>query len=104
MLLIDRLQKRWLTRALRLHNGNRSHASEYLGISLRTVRNWIRRYKIDIPPDGIPSGWQYRKIGDGDAEKMNAMRANGVTVTAIADHFGVSRSCVYYHSKYKKLR
>lgn len=45
---IRELERSHLERTLELTRGNRTHAAEMLGISLRTVRNKIRQY--DLPP------------------------------------------------------
>jgi DNA-binding NtrC family response regulator len=45
---IHLLEKMHLENTLALTNGNRTHAAEMLGISLRTMRNKIREY--GLPP------------------------------------------------------
>jgi len=40
MKLIDRVQARWLKRGLKRFNGNMTHTAKWLGISIRTLRNW----------------------------------------------------------------
>jgi DNA-binding protein Fis len=42
------LEKMHLENTLALTHGNRTHAAEMLGISLRTIRNKIREY--GLPP------------------------------------------------------
>jgi transcriptional regulator with PAS, ATPase and Fis domain len=43
---IDQFKKTRLTRALKKTNGNRTLAADKLGISVRTVRNWINRFDL----------------------------------------------------------
>ena len=45
---MDQLERTHLERTLELVGGNRTHAAEILGISIRTMRNKIRQY--DLPP------------------------------------------------------
>lgn len=56
MLRIDRIHKRWTRRALKYSRGNRTHAADYLGVSLRTIRNWIKRFDLarEFPPSHMP--------------------------------------------------
>ncbi len=42
------VERQAIVRALREHNGNRTHAAESLGISRRTLQNKIREYDIDL--------------------------------------------------------
>jgi DNA-binding protein Fis len=42
------LEKMHLENTLQLANGNRTHAAEMLGISVRTIRNRIKEY--GLPP------------------------------------------------------
>jgi DNA-binding NtrC family response regulator len=44
---IETMKKRMLLEALAITAGNRAHAAKMLGISVRTVRNWIKTY--DLP-------------------------------------------------------
>lgn len=39
--LIDQIHKRWLIRCMKKFNGNRTKIANYLGVSIRTVRNWL---------------------------------------------------------------
>ncbi len=50
---ISEIEKQHLERTLALAGGNRTHAAEMLGISLRTVRNKIREY--GLPPRSYAS-------------------------------------------------
>lgn len=43
-----------IIRALERTGGNRTKAAKLLGTSVRTVRNKIREYGIDVPSNGIP--------------------------------------------------
>jgi len=46
-----------ILRTLELCDGNRTHASERLGISIRTLRNRLREYRdqgVEIPQPGAP--------------------------------------------------
>ena len=45
-LSLREMEKQLLERTLEATNGNRTHAAEMLGISLRTVRNKIREYEL----------------------------------------------------------
>jgi DNA-binding NtrC family response regulator len=47
------MEKRLIFRALRDHQGNRTHAAEILGISVRTLRNKLNEYRND--PEGAPA-------------------------------------------------
>ena len=48
--LIDALIEKTARAALEHTNGNRTEAAKLLGISVRTLRNWINRYKIAKAP------------------------------------------------------
>lgn len=54
-----KLERAAILDALRIFEGNRTHAADALGISLRTLRNKIRSYQeagIKVPsPDGTTS-------------------------------------------------
>lgn len=56
MKLIDRLHKRWLELAMRKFASNKSHAAAYLGISIRTLRNW--EIKFGMRPKNKRAGWR----------------------------------------------
>ena len=45
-LKIAQMQKRATEKALTETGGNRTHAADILGVSVRTVRNWIKRYEL----------------------------------------------------------
>jgi DNA-binding NtrC family response regulator len=45
------MEKQLIFRALENHRGNRTHAAEILGISVRTLRNKLNEYRSD--PDGV---------------------------------------------------
>lgn len=47
MTLIDRMHRNAVIWALRQKKGNRTHAAKLLGISVRTLRNWIKKFKIE---------------------------------------------------------
>jgi transposase len=47
-LKIVQMQKRATEKALTETGGNRTRAAEILGVSVRTVRNWIRRYELGL--------------------------------------------------------
>jgi DNA-binding NtrC family response regulator len=47
------MEKQLIYRALKDHQGNRTHAAEILGISVRTLRNKLNEYRND--PDGPPA-------------------------------------------------
>lgn len=44
---IEDMHKQAAEEALKKAGGNRTRAAEMLGVSVRTVRNWIRRYALD---------------------------------------------------------
>ncbi len=46
------MEKQLIFRALKDHQGNRTHAAEILGISVRTLRNKLNEYRND--PEGVP--------------------------------------------------
>jgi two-component system response regulator FlrC len=48
------MEKRMILKALDDHNGNRTHASKILGISVRTLRNKLHEYKKDLEKEIIP--------------------------------------------------
>ena len=50
MALIERIHKRWLMWALKRTKGNRQKAAMILGLSTRTISNWIHRFDL-IEPD-----------------------------------------------------
>jgi len=50
---IQTMKKAALFDALEKCNGNRTHAAKYLGVSLRTVRNWIRDFGGTEEPNAI---------------------------------------------------
>lgn len=45
-LKITQIHRRAAEKALTETSGNRTKAAEILGVSVRTVRNWIRRYDL----------------------------------------------------------
>jgi len=45
MMPLREMEKKMITRALQEHSGNRTHAAEVLGISVRTLRNKLHEYK-----------------------------------------------------------
>lgn len=45
-LRIDELKRGTLLAALERFEGNRTRAAEAMGISIRTCRNWIRKYRV----------------------------------------------------------
>jgi len=49
---IDDFKRKQLVAALKKTNGNRTLAAERLQVSVRTVRNWIKRYDLSLnfPP------------------------------------------------------
>jgi|WetSurMetagenome_2_1015567.scaffolds.fasta_scaffold06944_6 hypothetical protein len=40
------IRKRWLLYALKRCGFNKTHAAEWLGVSLRTIRNWELEFKL----------------------------------------------------------
>ena len=47
---LEQIHKKALEAALKETGGNRTKASVLLGVSIRTIRNWIRKFDIDIKP------------------------------------------------------
>ena len=45
---IREVTRELLVAALRRHRGNRTHAAREMGVDVRTVRNMIRRYRLDV--------------------------------------------------------
>ena len=45
---LDRVHLQLLVRALRKHKGNKTHAANWLGISIRTLRNWEIKFKLRV--------------------------------------------------------
>jgi two-component system response regulator FlrC len=45
MMPLREMEKKMITQALQEHRGNRTHAAEVLGISVRTLRNKLHEYK-----------------------------------------------------------
>jgi DNA-binding protein Fis len=54
ILKIAQMQKRSTEHALAGCDGNRTKAAEVLGVSVRTVRNWIKKY-------GLSAKYPYRR-------------------------------------------
>jgi len=52
MLLIDRLHKKWMLRCLKKAKGNKTLASDLLGVCRRTWQAWEIKYKMR--PKRIP--------------------------------------------------
>jgi DNA-binding NtrC family response regulator len=46
---LDEIKKEAVVKALLMHRGNRTYAARYLGICVRTIRNIMKKHKIDIP-------------------------------------------------------
>lgn len=44
---LERGIARMAENALRECDGNRTHAAAFLGISVRTMRNWIKRFNLE---------------------------------------------------------
>lgn len=44
---MDEIKRAQLVKALKLSSGSRTIAAQKLGISVRTVRNWIARFKLN---------------------------------------------------------
>lgn len=45
--ILDELRKKELTKILKLVHGNRTHAAAKLGVSVRTIRTWIKNYGLN---------------------------------------------------------
>jgi transcriptional regulator with PAS, ATPase and Fis domain len=45
--VLDNMKKEALIAALKSSNGNRTKASKSLNISVRTIRNWIKRFALE---------------------------------------------------------
>lgn len=52
---LDEILCRTVLLRLKKHNWNRTYASESLGVSVRTIRNYIHtlmaEYQVDVPPE-----------------------------------------------------
>lgn len=55
-LTLDELHRRYLTQQLAKHGGNKKGAARAMGISLKTIYNWIGRYKAESASGGEPPG------------------------------------------------
>jgi two-component system response regulator FlrC len=45
---LKEMEKKMIMKALKNHNGNRTHAAKVLGISVRTLRNKLNEYKKEL--------------------------------------------------------
>ena len=45
--LLESQKKTLLVTALKICKYNRTHTASYLGISVRTVRSWIKKYNLE---------------------------------------------------------
>lgn len=67
MTILDRVKLNWLKYALKKHDGNRTHAAKWLGVSLRTFRGWEIKHGLrgKIPsnrsPDTFTKDWKERR-------------------------------------------
>jgi len=52
---LDQLEKLAITEALRKCSGNRTHAADLLGISVRTLQRKLRQYQSESPVDSAPA-------------------------------------------------
>lgn len=54
---VDERIKELMVLALRETRGNRTHAAALLGVSLRTIRNWIKKHDLraKYPPAHEPA-------------------------------------------------
>lgn len=50
---LDELQRRFVLRILKKHNGHRGLAAEELGISLKTIYNKLRKWRMPTKRDRI---------------------------------------------------
>lgn len=53
--MIEKLKIRLAARILRKHNGCKTYAARELGISLRTIRNWVTKHEA-LASYRIPKG------------------------------------------------
>lgn len=61
------VERRHILRALRMHDGNRTHAAKALDISLRCLRNKLRGYKEcghRVPEIGQPAHFKNERCRD----------------------------------------
>ena len=54
-LTMDELEKLAITRALDMCEGNRTHAANKLGISVRTLQRKLQQYKLEKPNKPFPN-------------------------------------------------
>jgi DNA-binding NtrC family response regulator len=57
------MEKRMIKEALNEHKGNRTHAAEVLGISVRTLRNKLHEYRRELEKEGLSTQ------GEADGEE-----------------------------------
>lgn len=57
ILSLDELERRYILRALKILNGNRSRAATLLGLDRRTLYRRLERYEAEgaVPPSAVPS-------------------------------------------------
>jgi two-component system response regulator FlrC len=56
LLPIKEMEKNMIIKALDSHNGNRTHAAKILGISVRTLRNKLHEYEVELNEEEEPQG------------------------------------------------
>lgn len=52
-LCLKEMEQKLIFKALEKTNGNRSHAAKVLGISIRTLRNKLNEYKLELSPETL---------------------------------------------------
>lgn len=57
---LEEIERRLIRRRLRLFRGNRTRTAQSLGLTVRTIRNWINRWDIDIPVERNPRTFEAR--------------------------------------------
>lgn len=66
MSLIEKLKREMLVNTLRKHKGDRQKTAKEIGVSVRTVRNWIRDFNVKEFPVTMPTRMEKKERVYGD--------------------------------------